>query len=138
MQPIRVKKGWAWVSERLDEVTKSEGKALRRVNGSVHGIFKAVMEIGKEVRKLRMIGEYGEKRKVKEHWSDFLKKKTEEDNLAARMVKGKRGRGISFTSKVNKGNDGSSWFPAKAEGPALPPGAAAIAIVTPRSNSSRA
>ena len=42
VQPIRVKKGWMWVSEQLDRVTGSEGTALRKVNGSVDGIFKAV------------------------------------------------------------------------------------------------
>ena len=101
VQPIRVKKGSAWVSTRLYEITRSEGTALRRVNGSVDGIFKAVAEIGKEVKELRMIGEYGEKREVKEHWSDVLKKKRGEDELAARIVKGKKGREVSFTSKVN-------------------------------------
>ena len=138
VQPIRVKKGWAWVSERLDEVSKSEGTALRRVNGSVDGIFKAVAEIGREVKEMRMVGQVGGRWEVNEHWSDFLKKKRDEDNLAARMVKGKKDGGISFTSKVSKENDGSSWFPAKAEGPALPPGVAAIATVTPGSKSSGA
>ena len=54
------------------------------------------------------------------------------------MMRGKKGDGISFTSKVNKENDGSSWFPAKAESPALPPEVAAIATVTPRSKLSGA
>ena len=138
VQPIRVKKGWAWVSERLDEVSRSEGTALRRVNGSVDGIFKAVAEIGKKVKEMRMIGEYGRKREVKEHRSDFLAKKRDEDSLAARMVKGKRGSGVSFTSKVNEENDGSSWFAAKTEGPALFPEGVPIASVTPGSKSSGA
>ena len=138
MQPIRVKKGWAWVSERLDEVSKGEGTALRKVNGSVDGIFKTVAEIGREVKVMSMIGDYGGKKEVREHWSDFLKKKREEDSLAARMVKGKKGSGILFTSKVDKANDGSSWFPAKAKGPALPPGVAAITTVTLGSKSSGA
>ena len=87
---------------------------------------------------MRMVGQVGGRWEVNEHWSDFLKKKRDEDNLAARMVKGKKDGGIWFTSKVNKGNDGSSWFPAKAEGPALPLGVAAIATVTPGSKSSGA
>ena len=138
MQPIRVKKGWAWASERLDEVSRSKDMTLRRVNGSVDGIFKAVAEIGKEVKEMRMIGEYGSMREVKEHWSDFLAKKRDEDSLAARMMKGRKGSGVSFTSKVNKENDGSSWFPAKAKGPALFPEVTLIASVTTVSKSSGA
>ena len=79
---------------------------------------------------MRRIGEYGGRKKVKEHWLDILKKKRDENNLATRMVKGKKASGVSFTSKVNKENDGSSWFLAKAEGLALPPEVAAIATVT--------
>ena len=126
------------MGERLDEVTKSEGAALRKVNGSVDGIFKAVAERGKEVKEMRLLSGHMSAREVKEHGSDLLGKKREEDNLAARMVKGKRGSGVSFTSKVNKENDGSSWFSAKAKGPALPPGVAAIATVTPGSKLSGA
>ena len=47
-----------------------------------------------------------------------------------------KGKGVDFTSKVGKHNDGSSWFPAKAKGSSLPPGVAAIATVTPGSKSS--
>jgi len=43
VQPIRVKKGWAWVTERLDVMTGSEGTALKKVNGSLDGIFEAVV-----------------------------------------------------------------------------------------------
>jgi len=39
--------------------------------------------------------------------------------------------GVTFTSKVGKGNDGSSWFPNKPVGPRFPPGVAAIGTVTP-------
>ena len=42
VQPVRVKKGWAWVDERLDRIMVSEGTALRKVNESVDGIFKVV------------------------------------------------------------------------------------------------
>ena len=134
VQPIRVKKGWAWVDERLNEMMVSEGAALRKVNGSVDGIFKAVSEIGRRVNELNLVsaGAKGE------HWSDLLKEKRVVDNLAAKMVKGKRGDGVSFTSKVKDDNDGSSWFPAKAEGPALFPGVTSIASVTPGSKSSGA
>ena len=139
VQPIRVKKGWAWVSEQIDRAIGSEEAALRRVNGSVDGIFKAVAEIGKEVREMRQLSGMGTREEKEKHWSEFLKKKREEDNLAARMVyvgdRGK-GKGVDFTSKVGKHNDGSSWFPAKAKGTSLPPGVAAIATVTPGSKSS--
>ena len=47
-----------------------------------------------------------------------------------------KGKGVDFTSKVGKHNDGSSWFPAKAEGTSLPPEVAANATVTPGSKSS--
>jgi len=57
VQPVRVKKGWCWVGERLIEVMKSEGMALRRVNGSVDGLFKAVAEIGRSVNKMRLVGQ---------------------------------------------------------------------------------
>ena len=137
-QPIRVKKGWAWVSERLDEVSRNEGVALRNVNRSVNGIFKAVAEIGKEVKEMRLVNEYGTRKGVKEYWSDFLAKKRDEDKLAAYMVKGRRDKEVSFTSKVDKENDGSSWFPKKSEDLTLPPEVAAIATVTPRSKTSKA
>ena len=80
MQPIRVKKGWAWVAERLDVITGSEGTALRKVNGSVEGIFKAVAEIGKEVKEMRMpvLGGYGTRKEAKVHWSECLERKRAE------------------------------------------------------------
>jgi len=37
VQPIRMTKGWTWVEEKLNEVMKSEGDALRKVNTSVLG-----------------------------------------------------------------------------------------------------
>ena len=128
VQPIRFKKGWDWVDERLDRIMMSEGAALRKINGSVDGIFKAVAEIGRDVTQMRL----GEMVKG-EHWSDKLEKKRKEDGLAAHMVKGVRSGGVNFTSKVDKENDGSSWFPGKAEGPALFPGVTPIASVTPGS-----
>ena len=104
---------------------------MKRVNGSVDGIFRAVAEIGKEVREMKLVGQ------VKgEHWSDKLGKKRDEDGLAAHMVRGVKGKGVNFTSKVDQENDGSSWFPAKAEGLALRPGVTSIASVTPGSKSS--
>ena len=67
MQLVRVKKGWCWVGKRLDEVMKSEWVALRKVNGSVDGIFKAVSEIVRKVNEVRLVGQ------VKgDHWSDKL------------------------------------------------------------------
>ena len=135
VQPIRVKKGWVWVSERLNEVSRSEGTALRWINGSVDGICKTAAEIGKEVKEMSMVGENGSRKEVKEYWSDFWAKKRDEDNLAARMVKGKKGSGVSFTSKITKENDGSSWFPAKAKGPALFPEVLPNASITTGSKS---
>ena len=110
MQPVSVKKGWCWVGERLDEVMKNEGSALRKVNGSEEGIFKAVAEIGRMVNDMILV------RKVKgDHWSDKLGKKWEEDCLAAHMSKkpiragtGGGEAGVIFTSKVTKENNGSS------------------------------
>jgi len=141
VQPIGVKKGWIWVSEQLDRVTGSEGTALRKVNSSVDGIFKTVAEIGKEVKEMRMLGGNGTRKEVKTHWSEFLQKKREEDELTARMVyvknmKNKDGvpkggeDGVTFTSKVGKGNDGSEWFSNKPVGPLFPLWVAAIATVT--------
>jgi len=49
VQPIRVKKGWGWVGEKLDEVMKSEGDALRRINTTVLGLHRAFEEVGKKV-----------------------------------------------------------------------------------------
>ena len=89
-------------------------------------------EIGRRVDELNLVstGAKGN------HWSDMLREKRVEDDLAARMVKGKKISGVSFTSKVSGDNDVSSWFPAKAEGPTLFPGATPIASVTPGSKSS--
>ena len=102
VQPVRVKRGWCWVGERLDEVMTSEEAALRKVNGSVDGIFKAVAELGRLVNEMRL------ERQVKgDHWSDKLGKKRKEDSLAAHLVKGNRGSGVSFMTKVMKENDGS-------------------------------
>jgi len=39
--------------------------------------------------------------------------------------------GVTFTSKVGKENDESTWFPNKPVSPLFPPGVAAIATVTP-------
>jgi len=120
-------------------VMGSEGTALRMVNWSVDGISKAVAEIGKEVKEMRMLNGYGTRKEVKMHWSEFLRKKREEDRLASIMVSmdgvvmGLVGGvdGVTFTTKVKKENDGSSWFPKEPVGPLFPPGGAAIATVTP-------
>jgi len=127
VEPIRVRKGWAWVTERLDVMTGTEGTALRKGNGSVEGIFKAVAEIGKEVKEMRMLSGDGSQKEVKTHWSEFLVEKREEDAITAQMVyvgdvdkkgKGKGGRDrVTFTSKVNEGNDGREWFSNKPVGP---------------------
>ena len=105
VQPIRVKKEWYWAQERLDEVMKCEGVALRKLNGSVDGIFKALVEIGRTVNEMRLAGQ------VKgDHWSDKLVKKRDKEGLAAHMVKvdkRNRGDGVIFTSQVTKENDGS-------------------------------
>ena len=120
-------------------VTGSEGTALRKVNWRVDGIFKAVAEIGKEVKEMRMLNGYGTRQEVKTHWSEFLQKKREEDKLASHMVyvgdvnkSGVGGvDGVTFTTKVKEGNDGGSWFPKEPVGPLFPPVVAAIATVTP-------
>ena len=111
------------MSEQIDRATGSEGTALGKVNGSVNDIFKAVAESGKEVKEMRMLGGYGSRQEVKTHWSEFLQKKRNEDRLVARMVyvgdvknesgvQGPKGGedGVTFTSKVNKGNDESGCY----------------------------
>jgi len=92
---------------------------------------------------MRMLNDgYWMRKEVKTHWSEFLQKKREEDEVAAQMVYvgpgEKRGvkvegeDGVTFTSKVGKGNDDrSGWFSNKPVGPLFPPPVAAIATVTP-------
>jgi len=133
VQPIRVKKYRCWVRGRMDEIVEREGAALRKVNGSVDGIFRAVAEIG------RMVNELSVEDRIKgNHGLDKWGKEREEDGLAVYMAKGVKEEGVSFVSKVLKQNDGSSWFPTKAESSALPPGVAAIATLIHGSKSSGA
>ena len=103
VQPIRSKKGWEWVGERLDEVMKNEGSALRLVNMSVKGIHGAVQGLVEEVREMK----FGKKEKRvwpgKEvrGWKEAEKKVDEE----------MRKEEVEFTSRVKKDNGGESWFP---------------------------
>jgi len=112
---------------------ESEGAALRKVNGSVDSIFKAVAEIGKTVNEMRLVGQ------VKgDYWSDKLGKKRKEDGLAAHTVKVDRkdkGDRVTFTIKVRKENDGSEWFSTKAKVSSLFPAVTHIASLTAGSKS---
>lgn len=77
-------------------------------------IFKAVAEIE------RMVNKWSLGSRVRgDHWLEKLGKKRDEDGLSAHMVKGVKGEGILFTSKVMKENKGSSRFPARVEGSSL-------------------
>ena len=129
VQPIRAKKGWVWVGERIDEVMKSEGTALRKCDASIKGIMGAVQGVVEEVRELK----YGKKekkvwpRQEVDIWRD-AKKKVEEE-----MKK----EGVDFTSEVKVDNGGKSWFPTKAENSSLFPEVPSIASGTTGDKSNR-
>ena len=92
VQPIRAKKGWVWVGERLDEVMKNEGSALRLVNMSVKGIHGAVQGLVEEEREMK----FGKREKVVwpgqevKGWKEAEKKVDEE----------MRKEEVEFTSRV--------------------------------------
>ena len=110
MQPIRMKKGWVWVGEMMDQVLKSEGDALRKCDASIKDIMGAVQGVVEEVRELKD----GQKN-LKGQWSGPSSRKQKEKDLAVETPK----RGVVFTSEVKPVSDGSSWFPASAESSSL-------------------
>ena len=99
VQPIRMKKGWVWVGEMMDQVLKSEGDALRKWDASIKGIIGAVQGVVEGARELK----YG-KENLKDQWSGLSSRKQKEKDLAVETTK----RGVVFTSEVKPVSDGSS------------------------------
>ena len=121
VQPIRMKKGWVWVGEKMDQVLKSEGEALRRCDASIKGVMGAVQGVVEEVRELK----YG-KENLKGQWSGPSSRKQKEKELAVETPKS----GVVFTREVKAVSDGSSWFPTNAENSFLFPVVLSIASGT--------
>ena len=117
MQPVRTKKEWVWVGEMMDELLKSEGAALRKVDMSVKGIHGAgVQGVVEEMRELK----FG-KENLKGQWSGPSGRLAKEKELKVNTPSS----GVVFTSEVKPVVDGSGWFPKSAESSSLSP------VVTP-------
>jgi len=124
VQPIRVKKGWAWVGERLDVIIKSEEDAMRKVNTTVLGLHKALEEVGKKVDGM-------DPGKGKGSWKEEFEAKREEKE---KIVAVKRD-GVDFSERREAAKEEFIWFPKVAESLSLSPEVAPIASVTTRGKS---
>jgi len=82
VQPIRVKKGWVWVGERLDEMLKSEGDAMKKVNTTVLSLHKALEKVEKKVDCI-------DPGKGKGSWKEEFEAKREEKEVYDVKYKGK-------------------------------------------------
>ena len=96
----------------LDEVLKSEGAPLRKVDRSVKDIHGAVQGVMKEVRGLKYWDE-----NLKGQWSGPLGRLAKEKELKVNT----QVSGVVFTSEVKPVSDGSSWFPKSAKSCSLFP-----------------
>jgi len=108
----------------LNEVVKSEGDAMRKVNTTVLGLHKALEKVGKKVDgmnpgKGKGAGrkEFEAKREEKEVYD--IKYKGKEGRVVEVQVKKNEKGGIVFVSNIPKMGDGEGWFSTKAEDSSL-------------------
>jgi len=84
----------------MDEILKSEGVALRKMNGSVKGLFKTMVEVGDRVK-------WSETEEHKSgHGSELLAVKRDRDNFTVNKIEDDKRKRVVFMNKVKNGRWG--------------------------------